>query len=58
LDHPGIRWSEISGMRNIIAHEYLGVDINIIWSALTQNLIPLRAVLVEIISDMNNEKRL
>ena len=58
LDHPGFRWKEISGMRNIIPHEYLDVDLNVIWSALTQNLIPLKVVLLEIKRDMNNAKRL
>ena len=26
MDYPHIPWSQIAGMRNIIAHEYLGLD--------------------------------
>ena len=43
---------------SILNHEYLDVDLNVIWSALTQNLIPLKVVLLEIKRDMNNAKRL
>ena len=58
IDYPDTRWREISGMRNVIVHEYLGVDLDIIWSALKQNLIPLKVVLLEIISDINNAKKI
>lgn len=30
LDYPDIRWRALAGMRNIVAHEYLGVDIAIV----------------------------
>ena len=27
-DYPEISWHQIAGMRNIIAHEYLGIDLD------------------------------
>lgn len=35
---PGINWSGIIGMRNIIAHGYFSVDPDIIWITITERL--------------------
>jgi len=29
--HPEIPWQEVASLRNVIAHEYFGLDIDIIW---------------------------
>ena len=42
LDYPDIRWKSLAGMRNIIAHEYSGIDLTIIWGTLIDHLIPLK----------------
>jgi uncharacterized protein with HEPN domain len=31
LSHSGVKWKEMSGTRNIIIHEYAGVDYEIVW---------------------------
>jgi len=28
---PGIEWRKISGLRDVIAHEYFGIDNDILW---------------------------
>ncbi len=33
-----IPWKEIKGIRNLLAHEYFGVDNEIIWKTITQDL--------------------
>jgi uncharacterized protein with HEPN domain len=37
--HPEIPWREIGDLRNIIAHEYFGLDLDIIWDVI-RNQIP------------------
>ena len=31
--HPEVAWNQIRGFRNILAHEYFGVDVPILWQA-------------------------
>lgn len=41
--NPQIDWKGINGYRNFIAHEYFGVDENIVWAAITLELPVLKA---------------
>ncbi len=36
--HPEIEWVKIVGLRNRIVHEYFGVDLQIIWQILKNDL--------------------
>ena len=36
--HPEIPWAQIVAMRNILVHEYFGVDLNEIWRTVEQVL--------------------
>ena len=37
-----IPWKEIKSFRNIIAHDYFGVDANEVWEIINTKLIPLK----------------
>ena len=37
-NYPERAWLEMRGMRNIMAHEYFGVSLAIIWRAIEQDL--------------------
>lgn len=36
--HPSIPWRSIRGMRDIVAHEYGGIDIDIVWSTSVESI--------------------
>lgn len=37
-EHSDIPWDQMNGMRNILIHEYFGVDLKIIWHAAKKDL--------------------
>jgi uncharacterized protein with HEPN domain len=37
-NHPGVKWKEMAGTRNIIIHEYAGVDYEIVWQIVTTEI--------------------
>ncbi|MDZ4673006.1 MAG: HepT-like ribonuclease domain-containing protein [Gemmatimonadota bacterium] len=39
LTEPGIDWRAIAGFRNILVHNYLGIDLEQVW-AITQREVP------------------
>jgi uncharacterized protein with HEPN domain len=38
LDNPEIPWARIIGLRNLVIHEYFGIDDLTIWNVITINL--------------------
>ncbi len=42
LAHPEIEWGDIIGFRNVIVHDYLGLDLPTVWSIIAEELPPLR----------------
>ncbi len=47
--YPSLPWREMTGMRNVVIHEYFGVDKEVIWRTVQEDLPGLRAQLVKII---------
>ena len=43
LQFPEIEWREIVDLRNLLLHEYFGVDLNIVWSIIQFDLPPLKS---------------
>ena len=49
--HAHIPWSKMRGMRNVIVHQYFGVDYWILWQTARSNLPPLIAPLQALLGD-------
>lgn len=45
---PTIPWRSIAGFRNSVVHDYLGLDLDVIWNVVSRDLPPLKAALLEL----------
>jgi uncharacterized protein with HEPN domain len=48
--HPAVPWQTLRGMRNVVVHEYFGVDPGILWETVRGDLPPLEAELEAVIA--------
>jgi uncharacterized protein with HEPN domain len=52
IKHKNINWISISNMRNKLAHDYLNVDLNIVWETINSELETLKNNLMQIRSEL------
>ena len=46
--HPDVEWQDIKDFRNLLTHEYFGVDLEIVWKIIREDLPVLLEAIKEI----------
>lgn len=47
--NPDVPWRYMTGLRDVLVHDYFGVDLEVLWGILERDLPPLRAQLAAIL---------
>lgn len=50
--HPAVDWRAISGFRNILVHDYLGLDLERIWGIVERRLPLLKAEIERMLDEL------
>ena len=51
--YPQIPWRNIAGMRNFLAHDYRGIDRDLVYEVININLPDLKRVLIDMVSKVD-----
>ena len=54
--NPDIPWRQITGMRNIVIHEYFGIDTEVIWKTVREDLPPLRSAVARVLAELEKKE--
>ena len=50
--HPDIDWKALSGFRNVLVHDYMGVDLDYVYRAISRDMPRLKVACTEILKSL------
>lgn len=51
MKYPEVPWKNMIGLRNVLIHEYFGIDESIVWEVATRNLKEVKPIIVRAIHE-------
>jgi len=47
--YPEVEWKEVTGFRNVLIHDYFGIDLEAIWETINKNLLPFKRHILKVL---------
>lgn len=55
IQQPDIPWSKMAGLRDVLIHDYMGVDMKTVWKVITERLPEIAPMLRSIVDNYTND---
>ncbi|MCD4845777.1 MAG: DUF86 domain-containing protein [Methanosarcinales archaeon] len=53
-NYSEIPWKRMAGMRDKLIHEYFGIDLEIVWEVIDNELPPIKPSIKQMLEDLDN----
>ena len=54
--YPEVPWPKIVAMRNVLVHEYFGIDLNELWNVAQRDLSPIQKSLEQLLAELEQQE--
>lgn len=51
--NPDVEWATLAAFRNVLVHDYLGIDIELVWTVVSQDIPDFKGKITKILSKLD-----